>query len=728
MHDRSACRKLLAPYLVLVLGGLGCGGSSGGDSPIEPEPRSQPSAVAAAVDTAQTAAVGAVVPAPPALRVTDARGRPVAGVAVTFAVVSGGGAVTGPVATTSAQGIAAVASWTLGRAAGNNVLIATVEGIAPVTFTAAATPGPAAALAFAVNPPPNVRAGEPVAPGVQVEVLDAYANRVTTSAALVTLTLTGAEGGGALGGATRVAAVAGVATFTDLTVPAAGTAYALTAAAEGLAAATGTRFDAAPPAPLPSAAPVLAVAAGDQQSAVVGTPLAAPLAVTLRTAQGEPAAGVAVEWAVAHGGGALSETQTLTDAAGQARTSWTLGLAAGPQSVTASAAGAAPVTVAATAVADTEQPILTGLTITPRELNVVTGSAALEIRATITDAGAGVYSVRADYAGPAGAQARGCPVFSRPTSGTPNDGTWVCAATIPQHAVGGEWSITSITVHDRALNRRVYSAADLAAAGLPATFVVTSAAEDLTAPVLGAFSISPAVVDVTAAAQTVRFTATLRDDSVGVAQVVFGLEGPEQAHTYLRQRDLCSATRTAGTPLDGTWSCAVTIEHGSTPGAWTATVTASDKVHNALRLKSADLRAAGFPGELTVVSATPDVTAPALTGFSASPTRVTLSGGGQEIEFTITATDDMSGIYTVAGYVAAPGSTTSIGCGTRTPISGSAMAGTFRCRYLIPGDSQDGEWALSVSTEDVLRNRRTYRSAELKAMGLPATITITRAP
>jgi hypothetical protein len=74
----------------------------------------------------------------PAVRVTNVGSGPVPGATVTFAVASGGGGVTGGVATTDANGVAQVGKWTLGASAGVNTLTATVTGSGitgnPVTF------------------------------------------------------------------------------------------------------------------------------------------------------------------------------------------------------------------------------------------------------------------------------------------------------------------------------------------------------------------------------------------------------------------------------------------------------------------------------------------------------------------------------------------------------------------------------------------------------------------
>ncbi|MDB4899677.1 MAG: hypothetical protein JWN53_1485 [Gemmatimonadetes bacterium] len=91
---------------------------------------------------AQTARAGAAVPVNPAVRVTDALGNVVPNATVTF-TASSGGVVTAGSATTGADGVATVGSWTLSTIAGANSLVATVavsSGTAPsATFSATGT-------------------------------------------------------------------------------------------------------------------------------------------------------------------------------------------------------------------------------------------------------------------------------------------------------------------------------------------------------------------------------------------------------------------------------------------------------------------------------------------------------------------------------------------------------------------------------------------------------------
>ncbi|MBL8960443.1 MAG: Ig-like domain-containing protein, partial [Gemmatimonadetes bacterium] len=144
------------------------------------------STVTAVGGVTQTASVGSAVPIAPAVRVADAFGNLVEGVAVTFAVLTGGGTTTGTVARTSSQGVATVGSWILGQTAGNQTLTARVEegGVAnnPVVFTAIATPGAAAAVAAVSPVAQTALAGTAVAAPPSIRVTDAGGNPVANVA------------------------------------------------------------------------------------------------------------------------------------------------------------------------------------------------------------------------------------------------------------------------------------------------------------------------------------------------------------------------------------------------------------------------------------------------------------------------------------------------------------------------------------------------------------------
>ena len=103
--------------------------------------------------------------------------------------------------------------------------------------------GCATALRF-VNQPANARINETITtspynvpPGgpVTVEVVDGAGHRVTTSSAVITVSIAPGTGNGTLHGTTTATAVNGLATFSDLSIDLEGTSYALRASSSGLA-------------------------------------------------------------------------------------------------------------------------------------------------------------------------------------------------------------------------------------------------------------------------------------------------------------------------------------------------------------------------------------------------------------------------------------------------------------------------------------------------------------
>ena len=87
----------------------------------------------------QAGHVGATLPQPLVVWVSDAFGNPVSGVNVTWGVSSGGGSVNPSVSTADAGGLAAT-TWTLGPAVGTQTVMAALPNATSVTFTAGASP------------------------------------------------------------------------------------------------------------------------------------------------------------------------------------------------------------------------------------------------------------------------------------------------------------------------------------------------------------------------------------------------------------------------------------------------------------------------------------------------------------------------------------------------------------------------------------------------------------
>lgn len=302
----------------------------------------------------QTAAVGEPVAIRPSVRVTNQRAEAVAGVAVTFAVVDGGGSVTDATQTTDANGVATVGAWILGSRPGPNSLSATASGADiegnPVAFSATARAGSPASLIKHAGDGQTGTVAQRVAVPPAVRITDRFDNPVPGTAVMFAVS----GGGGQVGGAQTTTDANGVAAAAAWTLGALAGPNTLLATAAG----PNIRGNPATFTAIANAGPAasIAVMAGDSQQAQVGQPVPIAPAVVVRDQFGNPVAGIAVTFAVTMGGGNVAGPNQTTNAAGQAAPAlWTLGTTAGSNRLTATAAGANiagnPVAFTATAVA-----------------------------------------------------------------------------------------------------------------------------------------------------------------------------------------------------------------------------------------------------------------------------------------------------------------------------------------------------------------------------------------
>ncbi len=153
-------------------------------------------------------------------------------------------ALYGGAATTVVDGVATFSGLSIDAAGTGYTLVATDGTYASATSSNFdITPGPATQLAF-VEQPTNTAAGSSITPAVTVAVEDAYGNVETAdNSTQVTLALGANPGSGTLNGGAATTVVNGVATFSGLSLDAAGSAYTLTATDPTDTSATSSSFD-----------------------------------------------------------------------------------------------------------------------------------------------------------------------------------------------------------------------------------------------------------------------------------------------------------------------------------------------------------------------------------------------------------------------------------------------------------------------------------------------------
>ncbi|HEY6109621.1 MAG TPA: Ig-like domain-containing protein [Gemmatimonadales bacterium] len=352
----------------------------------------------------------------PAVRVEirDAGGNRVTaatnGVTLAIGTNPKNGTLGGTVSGAAVSGVATFNTLTIDSAGTGYTLIANATGLTAATSaTFNVAVGPAASLAFLVQPTSSA-GGIAIAPAVQVEVRDAGGNRVTTATTSISLAIGNNPTGGTLSGTNPVAAVNGVAAFSNLSIDKNGSGYSLVATAGGLAGATSTPFNIAT-----GGATKLAFIV--QPAGTTGGATLSPVQVEIQDAGGNRVGGANNAITLAFGAnpknGALGGTTTLAASNGQATFSdLTIDSAATGYTLAASATGLSGATsnsfditvgVAAT-LAFGQQPTSTtgGTTITP-PVNV----RILDLGGNLTTSGANVTLAITAGSGTAGAHLSG---------------------------------------------------------------------------------------------------------------------------------------------------------------------------------------------------------------------------------------------------------------------------------------------------------------------------------
>jgi Big-like domain-containing protein/invasin-like protein/calcineurin-like phosphoesterase family protein len=309
--------------------------------------------------------------------VHDALGNAIPGVTVALAASGGGNTLTQPTGPSNSAG---VATGTLSSTvAGAKIITATAGGV-PLTHTdtVSVTPASSDALFFTVSPT-TVLAGVEITPAVAVTAKDSFNNVITGFTGPVTLAIGVNPSGGTLGGVLSIAAVAGVATFSGLTIDRTGAGYTLKASATSIPGATSGPFTV-------SAGPVSASQTSvsvspDTISASSGSSVST-ITVTARDAGGNPISGASVVLTASGSGDSLVQPAAVTTAAGVASGSLSATIA-GTKTITATVNGT-PITKQPTVIVTPAAPSGAQTTIAAAPASIAASNGGFTSTITVT--------------------------------------------------------------------------------------------------------------------------------------------------------------------------------------------------------------------------------------------------------------------------------------------------------------------------------------------------------
>jgi hypothetical protein len=294
----------------------------------------------------QSGTVGAELAQPIVVRVLNSAGDPVGGQVVNFHVVKGDGSVFAGVAITNADGVAQE-RWTLGKSVADSQVVearavdaSTGEALVFGRFVATPVAGAPVILEKSRGDEQTGNPGVALPDSLLVRLADAYGNPVPG----VAVSWTVVSGDGATSKASDVTTASGYATTKWTLGPAEGRQSVRALVGTDLSAVFAATSILPPPL-------VVAVYAGNNQTAAPGSAVAVAPAVRVSDNNGLARSGETVTFAVTGGGGTITGATAVTDAQGVARVgSWVLGSTTGVNTLTATIAGGASVTFNASAV------------------------------------------------------------------------------------------------------------------------------------------------------------------------------------------------------------------------------------------------------------------------------------------------------------------------------------------------------------------------------------------
>jgi serine protease len=386
---------------------------------------------------------------------------------------------------------------------------------------------------------------------------------------------------------------------------------------------------------------------------------------------------------------------------------------------------------------DTTPPTLVALSFGAASVNVSAAAQNLTVNATITDDLSGVNYGYIYFTSPSGQFEY---AFFTRTSGGDLNGGYQAAVAFPLFAEPGVWT-AYVYLQDNAGNSVQLQSATLVSLGFPGTLTVVDSNPDTTPPTLLGASFSPSTINTSAGPQSITVSLQVADSQSGVSfsnsSDSFALLSRTGGGDASLELSSSNFTLVSGTAQNGVWQATLTMPQYS-GGDWMFTeVALYDADTNRVYLTAAQLAAMGISPVLADTSVPADVTPPRLTGLSFAPSVVDTSASSQNVTVTLSASDDISGVYlglfnnTYIGtyaYFQSPSGNQNVyayGYIYPAPIAGTPLAGTWQLTAQWPQFSEQGTWnLLYLYLYDAVGNYVYYNPTQLQELGFPSNIVI----
>lgn len=364
-----------------------------------------------------------------------------------------------------------------------------------------------------------------------------------------------------------------------------------------------------------------------------------------------------------------------------------------------------------TGLGDITAPRVAAFTLDSSVLDTSVGTAALTLRARLTDTGSGVAAGIVDspsqvtFRSPSGNESFTSSFGNAQLqSGTVFDGWYAATAVLPRGSEQGTWTVATARLVDTAHNASVFDSTEWSALGLPSAFDMRS--------------------DGTASAPT-------------NVNVVPGTSATTAIVSWVAPANAGASTITAYTVTVAPTGTTVAVggsASNATVGGLTVGVSYNFSVH---ATNAAGAGAASTPSGWFIAGGVPDLTAPQLVDVVMTPIATETTSGPATITIDISVTDDVSGLVdgtqpSVLSSIAFDRPDGSAGpvisVAARQQVTGTAAIGTYEVSVPLPQGSQVGTWPITALTlKDAVGHTSTYTPTDLSALGAATGFVVTPA-
>ena len=266
--------------------------------------------------------------------------------------------------------------------------------------------------------------------------------------------------------------------------------------------------------------------------------------------------------------------------------------------------------------------------------------------------------------------------------------------------------LIEIMLEDNEKNFISYSSEELNTAGFPSLLKLLSAA-DSTRPRLIDFSITPDTIEINSTLTSLHYFIKVENENSELKDVSINFEPPDKSGSQVIK---FNNIKDKVLESEGLFE----LKKNTDAGEWKISIQGSDKERNEFIYTSEELSSLGFTSVI-IVKCTADILPPVLRSLSFSPDSVDINVSDPVVSFSISVTDDLSGIDEIE---------ISLGKKKQKFNKIDTTDVIYESSFSLGNNLSEGELEISVALKDNEKNSISLSSEDLLALGFQNKVVI----